>query len=107
MKTKSNNIKREEKFEAATNKSLDSRLGPHLENVGKLVKQLISEDETLVRKNDIQNLPTKDEFFTKMDELLTEVKTSREEQSLLSGRFSIHSDQIEEVQKHLGISTSY
>lgn len=34
-----------------------------LKNVKDLLKSTIDEDDTLVRKDDIKHLPTKDEFF--------------------------------------------
>jgi hypothetical protein len=87
----------------AINKNLDQRLGKNLGRFENLVKQIIADEETLARKDDIKNLPTKDEFFTEMDELMKEVKTSREEQSMLSNRVSIHSDQLERIEKHLDL----
>lgn len=40
-------------------------------------------------------LPTKDEFYTRMDEVMGELKAIREEQALITGRVSTHSDQLE------------
>lgn len=54
--------------------------------IKELVAQAIAEDETLVRKNDIKYLPTKDEFYTKMDEVVGELKATREEHAMLSAR---------------------
>lgn len=92
-----------EKVEKLITKSLDERLGVGLKKLEKFIKNVIAEDETLVRKDDIKNLPTKQEFFTKMDELITEVKTSRDEQTMLSHRVAVHSDQIERLEKHTGL----
>jgi hypothetical protein len=41
-------------------------------------------EQKLVTKEDISHLPTKDEFYEKMDEVMGELKTIREEQTLLS-----------------------
>lgn len=46
----------------------------------------------------IKNLPTRDEFFTTMSEVMGELKTIREEITVLSDRQSIHSDQIEALE---------
>ena len=60
-------------------------------------------EEKLVTKSDISHLPTKDEFYTKMDEVMGELKTIREEQTLLSHRVSDHEDRIEKIESHLDI----
>jgi len=52
-------------------------------------------EEKLVTKEDISHLPTKDEFYSKMDEVMGELKTIREEQALQSQHLSDHDDRIE------------
>jgi hypothetical protein len=47
-------------------------------------------------------LPTKDEFYNKMDELLGEVKAMREEQTVIGGKTSEHTDVIEEHETRIG-----
>lgn len=59
-------------------------------------------DEKLVTKDDISLLLTKDEFFTKMDEVVGELKAIREEQPLQSHKLSEHEDRIEKIESHLG-----
>ena len=44
-------------------------------------------------------LPTKDEFFGKMDEVMGELKTIREEVEVVSGRVSDHEDRITTLEK--------
>ena len=61
-------------------------------------------DERLDEK--LSHLPTKDEFYNKMDEVMGELKTIREEQTLLSYRVSDHEDKIEKIETHLGISSN-
>lgn len=51
----------------------------------------------------IGKLPTKDEFFEKMDEIVGELKTIREEQPLQSHRLSDHEDRIVEIEEKLQI----
>ncbi len=46
-----------------------------------------------------KNLPTKDEFFTKMDEIMGELKTIRESADILTHRASDHEDRITKIEK--------
>jgi len=64
------------------------------------------ETKGLVTKEDVSHLPTKDDFYTKMDEVMGELKTIREEQALQSQRLSDHNDRIEKIEDHLGISSN-
>jgi hypothetical protein len=64
------------------------------------------EAKGLVTKEDISHLPTKDEFYGKMDEVMGELKTIREEQALQSQHLSDHDDRIEKIEDHLGISSN-
>lgn len=43
----------------------------------------------------LKYLPTKDELYEKLDALMGEVKTVREEQTLISKQLSRHSDELE------------
>ena len=52
-----------------------------------------------VVKEEIKNLPTKDEFFSKMDEVVGELKTTREEQTTLSHRVSNHEGRLKSLEK--------
>ena len=61
-------------------------------------------DERLNEK--LSHLPTKDEFYGKMDEVMGELKTIREEQALQSQHLSDHDDRIEKIEDHLGISSN-
>ena len=61
-------------------------------------------DEKLGEK--LSHLPTKDEFYTKMDEVMGELKTIREEQALQSQHLSDHDDRIEKIEDNLGISSN-
>jgi hypothetical protein len=66
----------------------------------------VIETKGLVTKEDISHLPTKDEFYLKMDEVMGELKTIREEQTLQSQHLSDHDDRIEKIETHLGISSN-
>ena len=79
----------------------------------KAIKNLIEvtideaiEAKGLVTKEDISHLPSKDEFYTKMDEVMGELKTIREEQPLLSHRVSDHEDRIGKIESQLGMSSN-
>jgi hypothetical protein len=65
----------------------------------------VIEKKELVTKSDLSHLPTKDEFFNKMDDVVGELKTIREEQALISHRVSNHEDRIEKIESNLGIAS--
>lgn len=46
----------------------------------------ILKDEIREIKEKVTHLPTKDQFYTKMDEVMGELKAIREEQTLITGR---------------------
>jgi hypothetical protein len=74
----------------------------------KAIKALIEvtiDEKELITKSDISHLPTKDEFYTKMDEVMGELKTIREEQTLQSQHLSDHDDRIEKIESHLGMTS--
>ena len=63
-----------------------------------LTQKDLGEIEHLIdRKFDekIKYLPTKDDFFTKMDEVMGELKAIREEQTLITGKISQRSEVLE------------
>jgi hypothetical protein len=64
------------------------------------------ETKGLVTREDVSHLPTKDEFYAKMDEVMGELKTIREEQTLQSQQLSDHDDRIEKIESNLGISSN-
>lgn len=55
-----------------------------------LIEKIIN--ETIEEKT--RNLPTKDEFFTKMDEVMGELQTKREEETILGHQVSDHDKRI-------------
>ncbi len=76
-------------------------------------KDLDKIEELIDRKLDekIKFLPTKDDFYNKMDELMVEIKAVREEQETHSGQHSeindtleTHETQIKKLAKQIGIS---
>lgn len=93
----------------ATNKKLNPDDIASLINAMKVVFPTLAEvsklvDEKLDEK--IKPLPTKDEFFTQMLELLGEVQSMREAQELHSGDHTRINDRLDTHDKHLGISTA-
>jgi len=64
------------------------------------------ETKGLVTKEDVSHLPTKDDFYTKMHEVMRELKTIREEQTLLSHQVSDHEDSIQKIESDLNTSSN-
>jgi hypothetical protein len=63
------------------------------------------EEKGVVTKQDISHLPTKEEFYSKMDEVMGELKAIREEQPLQSHKLSDQEDRIQKIEAHLGITS--
>lgn len=60
------------------------------------------EIEKLIRdtvKEEISHLPTKDEFYKWMDKLMSELKSIREDHTVLIGQVTRHTQEIESLQK--------
>jgi len=75
----------------------------------KAIKALIEvtiDEKELVIKSDISHLLTKDEFYTKMDEVMRELKDVREEQAVQGQHLSGHDDKLEKIESNLGISSN-
>lgn len=69
-----------------------------------LTQKDIEEIKSIVREEIVQKtrlLPTRDEFFTKMDEVMGELKAIREEHAIQSDILSGHTDQIEEHEERI------
>jgi len=74
--------------------------------VKEIVNEAIEENDTLVRKDDIKHLPTKEEFYDREDKIMSELKTVREEITTLSDlnrKVNDHEERIEKVETKLGI----
>lgn len=69
-----------------------------LDEIGKIVEEKI-EDK-------ISGLPTRDEFFGKMDEMMGELKTIREEQTMISHRVPNHEDRFQVIEDKLDLKPS-
>ena len=74
----------------------------------KAIKDLIEvtveeviERKDLVTKDYLGNLPTKDEFYGKMDEVMGELKAIREEVAVLGHQVSEHDDRIDKIESEL------
>jgi len=66
---------------------------------------VVIENRQLVTKEDLSHLPTKDDFYGKMDEVMGELKASREEKSVLGHQVSDHEDRIERIESRVGVSS--
>lgn len=66
------------------------------------IERIVDEklDEKLDQKFDekLKNLPTREEFFAIMSELMGELKTSREEQIVLSHQSTDHRERLEALE---------
>lgn len=70
-----------------------------LDEIEKIVDQKIEEKT--------ENLPTKDDFFTKMDEIMGELKTIiRESAEILTHQVSNHEDRITKIEKKIASAIS-
>ena len=69
------------------------------------IKDLIevTVDEKLDEKS--KYLPTKDEFYGKMDEVMGELKAIREEQAVQSQHRSDHEDRSQKIESLVGLSS--
>lgn len=63
-----------------------------------LTQKDLDEIESLI-EDKVRNLPTKDEFFSKMDEVMGELDTIREEQALVSHHISDQEDRLEKLEE--------
>lgn len=66
-----------------------------------LIKQVVDEELDKKIPNYIKYLPTKDEFFGKMDELMGEVKAMRESQEIHTGSHAEINDQLDKINQAL------
>lgn len=71
--------------------------------IGKLVSTLFETQFTdrvrEIVKEEVGFLPTKDEFYTKMDEVMGELQAIRDEHTAIGFRVSEHSDQIAALER--------
>lgn len=64
-------------------------------------------DDSLEKKLDekLKNFPTKEEFFSKMDEVIGELKDIREENTALGHQVQRNTSRIEKIEDNLSIRT--
>jgi hypothetical protein len=84
---------------------LDSDDLKAIKNLIEVTVEDVVEKKELVTKSDISQLPTKDEFFGKMDEVKGELKTIREEHAVQSQHLSDHDERIQKIETYLGMSS--
>ena len=65
--------------------------------------QKIIQHEIKPVKDRMSLLPTKDEFYKKMDEVITELQTTRQEQVVLAHLVSNHEDRIGVIEEQIKI----
>lgn len=69
-----------------------------LDEIEKIVDQEIDERTS--------NLPTKDEFYEKMDQVIGELKAIRENTDTQSHQISNHEDRLERIEEKLQITSA-
>ena len=71
-------------------------------------KHFATKDELNQLKEDLEtkisHLPTKEEFYTKEDELVSELKALREEVQISNSRSSENRDRLEAIETKLGLA---
>jgi len=79
-----------------------------LQKIKQLIEVSLGEviETTLVTKDDLGHLPTKDEFYSKMDEVMGELKATREEVAVQTHQVADHDDRLEKLENHVGISSN-
>lgn len=89
----------------SNNSSLNESDIAKLINRMKIVFPTIDEVSQIVQE-EIKFLPTKEEFYSRMDKLSGEIEKVRQEQVLHSDQHQKINDRFERVNKHFGISTA-
>lgn len=79
---------------------------PDLGAIKILVEEVIEEktESVLATKDDLKHLPTKDDFYGKMDEVMGELQAIREEHTVSSGQVSDHEDRITLLEEKTGLA---
>lgn len=88
--------------------SVEQRLNNKIDDTEKIIRagsQLDFEDFRQEINEKLNLLPTKEEFFSRMDKVMGELQTTRDEQILLSAKSSNHEDRIEVLEQKTGIVT--
>lgn len=75
-----------------------------IKDVVKVAVNEAVDDCGLVTKEDLKYLPTKDEFYGKMDEVMNELKTIREETTIRNNRIDNQEVRIAKIESQLDIS---
>jgi hypothetical protein len=71
------------------------------ENILEVIKQAVAEvfdEKDVITREDLKYLPSKEEYYKREDEMITELKAIREEITVQSGQLSDHSDRIENLE---------
>ena len=66
-----------------------------------MAQGISGDDVRKIVKDEIKHLPSKDDFYGKMDEVMGELKTIREEITILGGRQSENSNQLEAQEERI------
>lgn len=66
-----------------------------------MAQGISGDDVRKIVKDEIKHLPSKDDFYEKMDEVMGELKTIREEITILGGRQSENCDDLEDHEERI------
>ena len=69
-----------------------------LKSIRELLREEIREEVPQIVEEKVGYLPTKDEFYTKMDEVMGELKAIREEVTVFSKYSKDHEDRIKDLE---------
>ena len=76
-------------------------LGP--EDIKLLKAYFVTKEEFEELKEQVRDIPTRDELYTRLDEMMVELKANREENAIISGRSSDHEDRITTLEEDVEI----
>jgi hypothetical protein len=77
-----------------------------LNAIRKLIGLEIDEKLEAKLEEKLKNFPTKADFFSRMDEVMGELKAIREEHTVAAHQLSNHENRITQVENKLGLQSS-
>lgn len=75
-------------------------------NIRIILNYIDEKTKNLVTKADISHLPTKQDFYNKMDEVMSELKIIRDNQEVNTHRITSNEKQITHIKDKLSLSSS-
>lgn len=104
MLTKQDETKIETIVETIVDKKLDEKFeNKWLPRIEAMMNLNLEEKLEQKFNEKLSHLPTKDEFFKAMDKIMGELKTIREEQSMITYRLSNHETRITTIEQTVSL----